>query len=214
MIDSGKLESFLKKVRSCRKCKTLPCAAAQQCTPFVYGKPTSNILVVSERPPPGEWKNNTGQMWERTLNISQKGTDVQSKLARWLDIVSVSEEKLFWIQRANCWVNGDRAYWDKVYTKCANKFLPLAIDLVKPKLIVTLGGMASGYFYDFTTLKKLMKRCLERGPKPDKSHHSYDVFPFYHPAGRAEKWRHASIDIHYKMEKLVRAKIRESDCLE
>jgi uracil-DNA glycosylase len=137
--------------------------------------------------------------------------DVQSKLARWLDIVSVSDEKLFWIQRANCWVSGDRAYWDQVYTKCGDKFLPAAIDLVKPKLIVTLGGMASGYFYDFRTLKELMERCLERGPKPDKSHHSYDVFPFYHPAGRAEKWRLANIDLHHKMESLARAKIRESD---
>lgn len=209
MIDKEELDSFLNEVRSCseRSCKLVPCEAGERCTPFFYGRPTSDILVVSEAPPKSAWRGNFGKTWEKTFNVTEKGWSVQSKLAHWLDIVSEPKERLFWIQRAYCCVSED---WEHTYLLCGEKYLSRAVELVDPIMIVTLGVKAADFFYHkFTTLKDLMKTRIESNLKP-KKHQSYDIFPFYHPSSKAEIHRMANIELHQKMEKLARERIRSA----
>ena len=204
-IDEGKLNSFLKKVRSCRKCDTEPCEAAKKCTPFIYGKPTSDILVISENPPKTPWRENKGRLWEKTLDVSPEGDSVPSKLARWLDIVEKADVRLFWIQRANCFPVGSlNATW--IY--CSNRFLSEAIELVEPSLIITLGGVPASYFRKFRSLKELSRQCLEeRGFSVMIGKKESKWLVFSHPSWNGDNWRRANPELHDRMIRLAKKMI-------
>jgi uracil-DNA glycosylase len=201
-IDETKLKSFLKEVRSCADCDTVPCQTAQKCTPFIYGKPTSDILLISENPPIKPWRENTGTLWENTLDISPEGKSVPSKIARWLEIGETADERFFWIQRANCFPAGRL---DATWKYCSNKFLSRAIDLVKPRVILTLGGVPASYFRKFRSLKELSKQCLDEGGftvMVGNTKCKWVVFS--HPSWNGDNWRRANPELHDRMIRLAK----------
>ncbi|TET12375.1 MAG: hypothetical protein E3J86_00320 [Candidatus Thorarchaeota archaeon] len=210
MIDKRELELFLNEIRNCHRpqCKLIPCVAGERCTPFVYGKTTSDILVVSEVPQNRAWSDNKGAMWKGTLNVTQEGIDIQSMVSQWLDIVPEAEERFFWIQRANCAiVKADRI---PTFQRCSRLYLSRAVELVDPKLIVTLGGHAANFFYHSAgTLRDLLEIWTQGRLKP-KKHQSYDIIPFYHPSGRAgvHRLKPDNLVLHEKIVEMAREKIR------
>lgn len=207
-IDEKKLIAFLGEVRSCRDCKTVPCEVAAHCTPFVYGTPSSDILVISENPPVEPWREDIGRSWKQTLNVTKDGKGVQSKIARWLDVIETADRRFFWIQRANCFVIKD---FGLAYKRCSRKFLHRAISLVNPKLIITLGGIAASYFFRFHSLKKLTKRCIDKeGCRAEVGGWEYEFVPFSHPSWRADKWRIDNSELHDGIVELAKIKISQA----
>ena len=200
-IDGKRLDSFLNEVRSCTDCKTEPCKAAKRCTPFIYGKPTSDILVISENPPIRPWRDNIGTLWKETLDTTNEGEGVPSKIARWLGILEEADKRFFWIQRANCFPTGPL---DETWIYCSNKYISEAITLVKPRLILTLGGVAASYFRKFHSLKDLSQRCLEeKGLTVTIENNDYKWVVLSHPSWRGNAWRQKNAELHKGIVRLT-----------
>lgn len=75
----------------------------------------------------------------------------------------------------------------KYSTKCCSKFLQKQIEIVKPKVIVTLGYyplLSLSYLFHFP-IAKTLQECIEKCPvmKVD----SYIIIPLYHPVAQISR---------------------------
>jgi len=125
------IEDLKSSIRECNDCEI-----QEWHTPCVFGSQDSKILIVSERPPKGEYEKELGkQMAEGTLEKEPRFCQ-----KNWLDISGhFSPKHFFWIHRANC--------FSDYYEQCSCKFLEKAIRLVRPKLMLIFGGVAAEYFF-------------------------------------------------------------------
>ncbi len=69
-INTKELDKLLEDIRSCNDCKK-----TQNSTPFVYGTPSADILVVSKTPLQSAFDSNHGEQWiEGPFSKYQSGT--------------------------------------------------------------------------------------------------------------------------------------------
>ncbi len=130
-----RIEGLLEEVRSCTDCE-VRCKAM----PFAYGSPRADILVVSEGPSETAWRKDMGKKWGEGELFSTEG-GVANTLCDWLGIEPErARNRFFWIHRANCYVEKGREY---ALQHCSSKYIPRALDVVRPRLVIILGRYAA-----------------------------------------------------------------------
>jgi len=166
--------SLLKEIRECDLCRKY-----SKHTPFVYGSCGADLLVVSEMPPRKAWDDNIGEKWRKDLfACREKGAP--HTLCEWLGMKKEeARERFFWIQRANCYVNEGKEY---AFQHCSSKYIPRAISLVRPKVIIILGRSAAQYFTQFEKLEDAMEKTIKEGVEYKVGDKEYPCFVLYHPS--------------------------------
>lgn len=201
--DLDDLKILVNEIRKCDDCETTKLYdSTKRGTPFVFIGKHPQILVVSEIPYKKAWKKNEGKDWidGKSFLPDNKKKGISNKLCEWLKINSdLLEEKVFWVQRANCCVEFGKEF---VFQHCSEKFLRKIIQSLKPKLIITLGKTAAQYFFQFKLLSKLIQKEISEGlltVNIGDSIYKFLVLP--HPSGAAKKSQDVIMDP--KMQKLL-----------
>jgi len=110
----------------------------------------------------------------------KKGTT--RELCKLLDILDEADQLFFWIQRANCSV--DRRRGD-VFSHCSGNFIQRAIEVVKPRLVITLGQSATWYFLPFAHISDVVgSRHVQKVGAVE-----YTLVPMFHPSKANEASR-------------------------
>lgn len=177
----ARLSALAEEIRGCKDCETdVNNETGVKNTPFVYMGADPKILVVSERPSKGAWKNNTGSCWKdgKLFVRGEKGIDY--KLCKQLGVgEDLFKERVFWVQRANCWIRVGKEY---AFQHCSEKFLRRIIETLEPNLIITLGVLAAQYFFQFDTLSEILEEkdtCIRECTVWRRS---YKCMPLPHPS--------------------------------
>jgi len=175
MTSEIEIEKLLQDIRSCKYCLT-----DNQEIPFVYGTSSSDILVVSEMPPKKAWEDKIGEKWKENL-FADREVGAPHALCNGIGMCKEEAKKrFFWIQRANCYVSIGKEF---AFQHCSFKYIPRAIDVIKPKVIITLGRIAAQYFFQFQKMEDIMKESM----KYKKGDNCYSCFVLYHPSRRNKR---------------------------
>ena len=169
---SEAIEVLLDEIRQCKDCRP-----ERQMTPAVYSAPKPSIMVISEMPPKRAWGDDMGGQWMRKNSIKNKGWESGTKyeFCKWLGIVEEVDQLVFWMERANCYVGKGRR---QVYRHCSGKFVPRAIQAVRPKLVITLGRNAARHFLPSGKLSEVVGRTFDRR----EGSVEYTLIPMFHPS--------------------------------
>jgi uracil-DNA glycosylase len=136
-----------------------------------------------------------------SLNVKIGKRGAPPMLTKWLGFSKAdADRRFFWIHRANCFPAKDQG---KIRTHCSDKFIDKAINLVRPKVIITLGKTAASYFSKVKSLKGFVKKSLDQGLTFSIGGKTYPVVPFSHPSWRADKWRQDNADLHRKTKNVA-----------
>ncbi|MHA1862656.1 MAG: uracil-DNA glycosylase family protein, partial [Candidatus Thorarchaeota archaeon] len=110
------------------------------------------LMVVSQDPHKGSFKENLGEEWADGMN--NEGTP--RTLFKWLDLdFEKAKRIIFWIQRMNCAF--DKGYGlETAQRDCSSMFIPRALKSVEPELIITIGRAASEWFFSGKKLVELV----------------------------------------------------------
>jgi len=197
------IQVLLQDIRRCRDC-IVDCPS----TPVVYSAPNPKIVVVSEEPPLGAWRKDLGKSWagdgEKKGTIKTEGWQggTAHQFCEWAGITDGIDQLVFWIQRANCRVNTGRGY---VFHHCSYKFILRAIQVVRPKLVITLGHVAAQFFLQFNNLSEVVGdayRCKEGAIE-------YTLIPLFHPSKTNQPWRTQFKQIHEDSKRALEVSIDE-----
>ena len=194
---TSSIPALLERIRQCRDCSICP-----QRTPVVYGSVDSRIMIVSEVPPKGAWKNNLGEEWKISLDNKGWKDGTAHSLCKWLGLDSPEGYKrLFWIQRSNCYASYGKGH---VFLHCSRKHIPHAIRTVKPELIITLGRTAAEWFYQFNNLWEVVGKQISY----KDGDFECPVIAFFHPSKANAFWRSEYSDVHKDAIRLARSIIK------
>jgi len=162
---------LLADIRSCRDC-----IVSSRHTPVVYSSKTPEVLILSQVPPENAWAGDLGDKWMASLEISTSRGGTASNLCEWLGLGSTEADNvIFWIQRVNCRMDYG---WDYAFQHCSRKFIQRAIQVVKPKAIITLGRSGADWFLQFKSLADVVGRKFDYHVDDE----TYSVVPFFHPS--------------------------------
>jgi len=152
-------------------------------------------------PPGSAWREDIGALWAKEDLFAARPTGAPHRLCQWLEIdQNEAKKRFFWIQRANCTVSIGKRF---AFQHCSSKFLDRAIDIVKPKLIFTLGRAAAEYFFQFGKIKEVMGEM--------RTYRGYECIVLYHPSRAARKWQHKAEQ--EKSVALAKENLKESTLL-
>jgi uracil-DNA glycosylase len=224
---SDKLAELCKEVRRCDFCFRNT-SVKEKGIPLVYGGREGDknydpkVLVVSEMPPSSAWEKREeenredlgarwakGQLFAPTKRVPQGGAP--ETLREWLGKgEDWALSQLFWIQRANCPVESYGVRKRFAFQHCSSRFLDRAVKLVKPELILTLGGEAAEYFIpEKGKLKTLMDSQVRGVPYQYPPHNDKpcDCIVLYHTSRRNKALRQSKL--HKASVDLAKRRINE-----
>lgn len=182
MSRKREINRLLDDIRNCKDCPEV----IVKKTPLVYSARNPKILIVSETPPFTEWMKNLGEDWRTTLNIPEIKPSTSTNLLNWLSLpdrrvtVEDAENNFFWIQRCNCCIQkspkdeGPEKKKTRVYLHCSKKYIERAIDIVKPRVILSLGGYSAMWFNPGKKLKDVV------GNERYTNYQGYNYFALAH----------------------------------
>ena len=212
MANPSDLDKLLNDIRTCHTCRRDPCDEARECVPFAFGKATSDIFVLSQNPPPKLWRVNTGNVWIRSLSVTENGRDAPSMVSSWLGLKpDEADRRLFWIQRANCFSSSEM---ETLYDVCSRNYIHRAILVIKPRIILALGLISAGFITGHQgSLEETMQSCLDRGGFPcSVNGTTYPCVVFSHPSWRNDGWRKENAQLHSKAALLANRLIQQGGC--
>ncbi|MEM3672667.1 MAG: type-4 uracil-DNA glycosylase [Candidatus Bathyarchaeia archaeon] len=162
------LKTIADEVTACRKChlwKTRKNAVPGE------GNPDALVMLVGEAP--GYWEDVKGQPF-----VGAAGKFLESLLA----IVGFSRENVFICNILKCRPPGNRAPSPQEIQTCT-PYLDRQIEVIKPKVIVTLGNHSSAYIFSKAGLE-FKSITQARGKFYDAAILGGEtiVFPTFHPA--------------------------------
>lgn len=188
---------MLEDIRTCDDCRKIAGV-----TPFVYGAPTSRILVVSKVPLKRAFKNNEGSAWAENP-FARHTRKTPARLREWLGLdAAEADREIFWIQRANCVVDGGQGY---AYSHCSCKYIPRAIRAICPQVIVTAGRKAAEWFLQFRKLEDVVGKSFT----VEQDGQEYRCVPFPHPSGANANWISKNEKRLERAQKIVREILAE-----
>jgi uracil-DNA glycosylase len=157
-----RLEVLAKEIRVCVKC---PLHESRKNAVPGDGKPTSKFMIIGEAP--GKEEDETGHPFVgasgRFLNSVLEGTGIK-------------REDFFITNTVKCRPPKNRTPKKNEIDTCTSNYLFEQIELIKPKLIMLLGGVAAKKLLGVKSVGEARGRVLEREGR------SYIVG--YHPAVR------------------------------
>lgn len=189
----ARLSMLVEEIRGCEDCKTDRYNEnGTKRTPFVYKGSDPKILVVSEIPSKEAWIKDVGKKWKDGESFFIENKGIPFKLWSWLNKEAkldenLFKERVFWVQRANCWVDVGKEY---AFQHCSEKFLRRIIETLEPRLIIALGKPAAQYFFQFNKLNEILEiekrsgiaECLVYG-------RSYKCLALPHPSQKAAAYQ-------------------------
>jgi|GEM_PF-4993779 len=179
------IATLLAEIRSCHDCtKESSIDASKGILPLVFCGSDPQIMVVSEVPPKTKWLAGKGGAWQNGDLYQNDIGGIQRELCRWLGCEEKRfQEKVFWIQRMNCWIEHSNKKFMKTRQHCSNKFLNRCIIAVEPKMIIALGKPAAKYFTSVDRLEDIVGVREKPSLFNDgERKHSCRVAYLYHPS--------------------------------
>ena len=157
-----RLEELARQIRVCVRC---PLHASRTVAVPGDGKPTAQVMIIGEGP--GRDEDKTGHPFVgasgRFLNDVLKGT-------------GLDREDFFITNIVKCRPPGNRTPKRNEVDTCTGNYLFEQIDLVNPKLIMLLGGVAAKKLLGLKTITEARGRVIE--------HEGRRYVVGYHPAVR------------------------------
>ena len=159
---AARLEELARQIRVCVRC---PLHASRTVAVPGDGKPTAQVMIIGEGP--GRDEDKTGHPFVgasgRFLNDVLKGT-------------GLDREDFFITNIVKCRPPGNRTPKRNEVDTCTGNYLFEQIDLVNPKLIMLLGGVAAKKLLGLKTITEARGRVIE--------HEGRRYVVGYHPAVR------------------------------
>lgn len=170
----GKFDKLKNTVLECKVCKL--CETRKNVV-FGEGNPQTNIMFIGEGP--GEDEDIQGKPF-----VGKAG----KLLTVMIQAMGLDRKDVFITNIVKCRPPENRNPEDEEIKKCT-LYLTRQIDLINPKLIVTLGNFASKFVIQTTTgISKIRGRIFNREHKA--------IIPIYHPSyllrnpsGRIDTWK-------------------------
>jgi uracil-DNA glycosylase len=173
-FDIEKFEKLKKNVVKCTECQL--CHSRQNIV-FGEGDPKKGIMIIGEGP--GEDEDKQGKPF-----VGKAG----KLLTVMINTMGMDRKEVFITNIVKCRPPNNRDPQKEEINKCT-PYLTRQIDLINPKVIITLGNFASKFIIETNTgITKLRGRIFEKDNRA--------VIPIYHPSyllrypkGRIEAWK-------------------------
>lgn len=159
---AGRLEELAAQIRVCIKC---PLCESRTLAVSGDGKPTAKVMIIGEAP--GKEEDESGHPFVgsagRFLNHVLEGT-------------GLDRSDFFITNTVKCRPPGNRTPKKLEVETCTSNYLFEQIELINPKLIVLLGGVAAKKMLGIKTINEARGRVIE--------HEGRRYLVGYHPAVR------------------------------
>ncbi len=164
---SDTLETIAEEIRGCAKC---PLAGTRNCAVPGEGSPKSGIVFIGEGPGANEDK-------EGRPFVGAAGKFLDEMLAD----IGLSRGDVFITNVVKCRPPGNRDPLPEEVKMCTESFLWRQLDILKPKILVTLGRHAMHRFLPVTEKISAIHGTPVHIKSP-KSGRAFTIMPLYHPA--------------------------------
>lgn len=184
------LETIDNKVNSCKLCEGLVEKFPNAKT--VYLGKDNDILLIGEAPANNGWRK-SGMLW-RDINGKMLPSGVV--LQKLFDIIGRQVLETTFLEAVKCYPI-DRKNLNICSLNC-KEYMLKQIDIIKPKIIITLGEFPTRSLLDF----KFKKFSDVVGKFYDFK--KYKVLPIYHPSPISPKSLKGNLPIFEELKKYVR----------
>lgn len=184
------LEIIDKEIYNCNLCDELVEKFPNSKTVSI-GK-NNEIVILGEAPANNGWRK-SGKAWYDINNKLLPSGIVMQKL---LDILDISLEDTYFLEAIKCYPK-DRKNLKKCSINC-RKYLMKQLNVIKPKVILSLGDFATKTILDI----KYKKFSDVVGMEYDLD--GMTIIPIYHPSPISPKAYTGNIDIFYKLKEYLK----------
>ncbi len=180
------LENVNKKIHSCKLCGDLVEKFPNSDT--VYLGTDNDIVLIGEAPANNGWRK-SGKLWK---DINDKILPSGVVLQKLFDIINRNIFETTFIESVKCYpVKRNNL---KICSKNCNKFVMSQLNILAPKLVITLGEYATRNVLNF----KFDKFSSVVGNVYEVN--DYKVLPIYHPSPISPKSYNGNVEIFKKIE--------------
>ena len=184
------LEIIDKEIHECNLCKDMVEKFPNSKTVSI-GK-NNKIVILGEAPANNGWRK-SGIAW---YDINNKLLPSGVVMQRLLDILNIKLEDTYFLEAIKCYPK-DRKYLNKCSGNC-RKFLLKQLNVIKPKVILSLGDSATKTILDI----KYNKFSDVVGNKYELA--GMTIIPIYHPSPISPKSYLGNIDIFDDLKKYLK----------
>jgi uracil-DNA glycosylase family 4 len=169
--DRMKLEELQDDIRKCRLCRNLP----KESKPLFQGNSKARIVLVSQAPSKlanqlrKKWADGkSGKVFKGWLNVPEE--------------IFYNEDIFYITALGKCYPGKGKGEDKKPDPICASTWLGNELELLKPRLVITVGKSAFSWFFPNDAYDKCLngKTMLWKG---------IEVFPLPHPSGTNNRWK-------------------------
>lgn len=143
----------------------------------------SDIVILGEAPANNGWRK-SGVAW---YDVNHKLLPSGVILQKLLNEIDLKIEDTYFLEAIKCYPK-DRRYLNKCSINC-KKYLIKQLDIIKPKIILSLGDAATRAILDlkYKKFKDVVGKTFELN--------GYQVIPIYHPSPRSPMSYKGNIEI-------------------
>lgn len=156
----------------------------------------NDILILGEAPANNGWRKSNKAWYDINDKLLPSGVVLQ----KLLDILELKLEDIYFLEAIKCYPI-DRKYLKKCNINC-KKFLLKQLEIINPKIILTLGDSATKALLDI----KYNKFSEVEGNQYILN--DYIVIPIYHPSPISPKGYKGNIEIFNKLKEILNKDIK------
>ncbi len=164
------LNELKKEVEKCRRC---PLSKTRTKVVFGTGSMDARLMIVSEAP--GYWEDQKGEPF-----VGAAG----KVLNELLESIEVKREEIYIANILKCRPPSNRNPQKEEIEACAS-YLDRQIEIIRPRVICTLGNYSTKYIFEKYALEKQIQGISKIHGKvfePKTLFESIKIIPLYHPA--------------------------------
>ena len=183
------LEDIDKEIYECNLCEGMVEKFPNSKTVSI-GK-NNDIVILGEAPANNGWRKSNKAWYDINNKLLPSGVVLQ----KLLDIIEIKIEDTYFLEAIKCYPL-DRKYLKKCNQNC-KKYLFKQLEIINPKIILTLGDSATKALLDI----KYNKFSEVVGNKYNLN--NYIVIPIYHPSPISPKGYKGNIEIFNKLKEIL-----------
>lgn len=194
MSKQKQLDKLNKAISACSKC-----ALRSSCSRVVFGEgnPEAEIMFIGEAP--GKKEDETGQPF-----VGSSGKILDKMLAS----IHIKRENVYITNACKCRPPENRDPLSEEINICW-PWLLKQIEIIKPKVVITLGKYALNYFLPTAKISEAHGRLIHINIKKIGE---LNIFPLYHPAAaRQNKKTRALFNEDFKKISLILKEIEKNN---
>lgn len=166
------LEELKARIRRCKKCPDLPDISY----PLLRGNATAKILLVSQAPSKGA--TIAGCLWKN----SKSGETMRKEWLRLPDEIFYNEDIFYITSLGKCYPGRGKGGDKPPPPICARTWLVQELQLLSPRLIITVGKRAFHWFFPTENYTQSLRGEILLWQ-------NLRIFPLPHPSGANNGWK-------------------------